>query len=67
MSNWKINYVSAIVCVGDGANAEFKKYRNIAKSKRSEFETFARKQFPGARYVNYYERSDKTFIERKYL
>lgn len=67
MSNWKINYVSAIVCDGIGNDAKFLKYRNIQKPKRAEFEQFIKKRFPGARYVNYYERSDKTFIERKYL
>lgn len=72
---WKKNYLSAIVRVVDLARlpersvstVTFKKYRNIPKAKRDQFESFIREKFPNAAHVNYYERFDRSFVERVYF
>jgi hypothetical protein len=68
---WKKKYLSAIVIVSVkrllGESLEFKKYRNISKKDQGMFTSFIRVTFPGAKYINYYERYDRRFVERVYL
>ncbi len=68
--NWKRNYLTAIIyCSEKQVNGmQFLKYRNIGKDERrkGQFLSFAAK-FPGAEYVNFYDRETKAFIERIYL
>ena len=59
------NYRTAIIyCTQDQVNGKrFLKYRNIKDDQHSldKFKRFARK-FPGAWYVNWYDKITKTYI-----
>lgn len=66
---YQINYFNAIVCCLDAEKWSFKKYHNIRNTDKhlSNFLAFAKDKFPGAQYVNFYNKDTKRFYERIYL
>jgi hypothetical protein len=61
----KEKYFTAIVCVNKNNNKTFLKYRNILSDEGSirRFMNFAGR-FSGVMYVNFYNKTDKTFVRR---
>lgn len=59
--------MTAIVFMRATPGVSPKKYHNIAKSKEQKFLDWVRNFWPDARYVNFYERSNREFIKRRYI
>lgn len=62
-------YLNAIIHVYQAGQHSFKKYRMIknVQQKLEKLENYVRQHFPGADYINYYWRHDRSFAFRRYL
>ena len=62
-------YLDATIMVYIDGRREFKKYRKIkdTDSRLEKFESFARRTFPLADYVNYYWNESQQYAFRRYL
>ena len=65
-----IRYFNCIVIVPLGnKKVEGKKYRNIKNTSLhvSNFLAFAKQKFPDATHINFYDKINRSFVERIYL
>jgi hypothetical protein len=65
----RIKYMTAIVFLNNQLEVMPKKYKNIRDQASSveKFERVVCSKFPTAYYINYYLKSDGSFIKRVYL
>ena len=69
--SWKNKYYDAIAFWKFFGLSELcpVKYHSIEKGEKGEgrFERMIKRKFPTVRYINYYEKSDRSFAKRVYL